>query len=138
MVAAAIISFAAGLLLSGAKFNRFRETIIQNYGYTNVKKDDDLWETYSSRDDESSIEEEPAANEQYKLMLCVRTDLKMGKGKMCAQCGHAVLGLYRKFSHSKFIEKWLVSGQAKIAVKIKEEEMIQLYKSAKARGIPAL
>lgn len=26
------------------------------------------------------------------MVLCVRMDLKMGKGKMCAQCGHAAVG----------------------------------------------
>ena len=31
--------------------------------------------------------------EEYKMVLCVRMDLKMGKGKMCAQCGHAAVGL---------------------------------------------
>mgnify|MGYP003903316443 CR=1 FL=1 len=29
-----------------------------------------------------------------KMMLVVREDLKMGKGKIGAQCGHATLGSY--------------------------------------------
>ncbi|EZG43797.1 putative peptidyl-tRNA hydrolase [Gregarina niphandrodes] len=137
MVATAIIAFAAGLLFSGAKFNSFREAVVNSYGYSATKKDDDLFETYSS-DDDSSDEDGDSAD-QYKLMLCVRNDLKMGKGKMCAQCGHATLGLYRKFANSRFTEKWVNSGQAKIAVKINgEEEMLRLYKEAKANGIPAL
>ena len=28
-----------------------------------------------------------------KMVLCVRTDLKMTKGKIAAQCGHAALGM---------------------------------------------
>ena len=31
-----------------------------------------------------------------KMVLCVRTDLKMTKGKIAAQCGHASLGMYMK------------------------------------------
>jgi hypothetical protein len=34
--------------------------------------------------------------EKHKMVLCVRTDLKMGKGKIAAQCGHAVLGSYKQ------------------------------------------
>lgn len=30
------------------------------------------------------------------MVLVVRSDLKMGKGKIGAQCGHAVLGAYKK------------------------------------------
>lgn len=30
------------------------------------------------------------------MVLVVRSNLKMGKGKIGAQCGHAVLGAYKK------------------------------------------
>jgi PTH2 family peptidyl-tRNA hydrolase len=30
---------------------------------------------------------------EYKLVLCVREDLKMGIGKIAAQCCHATLGI---------------------------------------------
>ncbi len=30
------------------------------------------------------------------MVLVVRTDLGMGKGKIAAQCGHATLGAYKK------------------------------------------
>ena len=30
-----------------------------------------------------------------KMVLCVREDLKMGKGKIGAQCGHATLGTFK-------------------------------------------
>ena len=32
---------------------------------------------------------------EVKMVLVVREDLKMGKGKIGAQCGHATLGAYR-------------------------------------------
>jgi len=36
------------------------------------------------------------ATGETKMVLVVRSDLKMGKGKIGAQCGHAVLGAYKK------------------------------------------
>ena len=33
---------------------------------------------------------------RYKLVMCVRKDLAMGKGKIAAQCSHSALGAYRK------------------------------------------
>jgi hypothetical protein len=30
-----------------------------------------------------------------KMVMCVRNDLQMGKGKIGAQCGHATMGAYR-------------------------------------------
>lgn len=34
--------------------------------------------------------------DDFKMVLVVRNDLKMGKGKIAAQCSHATLGLYKK------------------------------------------
>lgn len=62
--------------------------------------------------------------DEMRMVLCVRTDLGMSKGKMCAQCGHATLGAYRSIMDSmtetqiKWLNEWLESGEAKIAVKI--------------------
>ena len=36
-----------------------------------------------------------------KMVLVVRTDLKMGKGKIGAQCGHATLGSYKSALRKK-------------------------------------
>lgn len=49
-----------------------------------------------------------------KMVLVVREDLKMGKGKIGAQCGHATIGAFQqtqKFSKGseywkKVINKW--------------------------------
>lgn len=37
-----------------------------------------------------------ATTGETKMVLVVRSDLKMGKGKIGAQCGHAVLSAYKK------------------------------------------
>lgn len=39
--------------------------------------------------------EEEVKIDNVKMVLVVRNDLKMGKGKIGAQCGHATLGAYR-------------------------------------------
>lgn len=57
-----------------------------------------------SQDSEASEEEEgpapegplPDSAEEHKLVLVVRTDLGMGKGKIAAQCGHASLACYKR------------------------------------------
>jgi PTH2 family peptidyl-tRNA hydrolase len=35
-------------------------------------------------------------SEEMTSIFCVRKDLKMGRGKIAAQCGHAILGIFRK------------------------------------------
>jgi len=76
-----------------------------------------------------------------KLVLVVRNDLKMGKGKVAAQCGHATLGAVRdceEAGRTRLLAKWERYGQAKVAVKCEsEEELVAAYKAAKQRGLPA-
>lgn len=59
------------------------------------------------------------------MLFVVNGELKMGKGKVCAQVGHAVIGAYLQIQeiskydqHSKLVlESWQYSGCAKIVVK---------------------
>jgi PTH2 family peptidyl-tRNA hydrolase len=59
-------------------------------------------------------------NNEYKQVIVVRSDLKMGKGKIAAQVAHAaVLASERaKLGYRKEYSKWLQSGQAKIVVRV--------------------
>lgn len=52
-----------------------------------------------------------------KMVLVVRTDLGMKKGKIAAQCAHAVVGCYRVASTScpDILNKWEETGQAKVS-----------------------
>ena len=45
----------------------------------------------------------------------------MGKGKMCAQCGHAAVGAAKKAAYRipKQLRQWENHGQPKIALKVK-------------------
>ena len=72
------------------------------------------------------------------MVLCVRTDLGMGKGKVAAQCGHATLGLYKKAmgSDPSMVDRWEARGQAKVALKVAgEEEMLALKQAARSLGL---
>jgi peptidyl-tRNA hydrolase len=73
---------------------------------------------------------------QFKMVFCVNNDLKMGKGKIAAQCGHATLGAYKaavKLCPSA-LRVWEY-GQAKVALKVDEEEMDTLKKAAADAGL---
>ncbi|KAJ0788300.1 putative aminoacyl-tRNA hydrolase [Helianthus annuus] len=77
--------------------------------------------------------------QDFKMVLVVRNDLKMGKGKIAAQCSHATLGLYKKILHRapKALSRWEMCGQVKVVVKIEsEDDMLELQKRAKSLSIP--
>ncbi|KAF5303281.1 hypothetical protein FQA39_LY10020 [Lamprigera yunnana] len=75
---------------------------------------------------------------EYRLILAVRNDLKMQKGKVAAQCGHASVSAYVKAYHNKpnTLKRWMQYGGTKITVKIdSEEELLELDKNAKLHDI---
>ncbi|KAK4133287.1 peptidyl-tRNA hydrolase II [Trichocladium antarcticum] len=88
-------------------------------------------------------------NEECKLVLVVRTDLGMTKGKIAAQSSHATLACYKTLLHAaqqggpqsvaaQLLRQWERHGQAKIAVQVKSEaELLALQARARARGITA-
>ncbi|SPO23384.1 related to PTH2 - aminoacyl-tRNA hydrolase [Ustilago trichophora] len=78
--------------------------------------------------------------EECKMILAVRMDIKMEKGKIAAQCGHATLAVYKLATKvtPKFVKQWERRGQAKVAVKCPDEEkMLELENKAKELGIAA-
>ncbi|KAI0406957.1 PTH2-domain-containing protein [Xylaria palmicola] len=87
-------------------------------------------------------------NEECKLVLVVRTDLGMTKGKIAAQCSHATLACYKALRQSasreptsaeaKILKRWERLGQAKIAVQVKsQDELLTLMGKARSLGITA-
>ncbi|TNY19540.1 PTH2-domain-containing protein [Rhodotorula diobovata] len=79
-------------------------------------------------------------DEPCKLVLVVRTDLNMTKGKIAAQCGHATLACYKSLLHANpaLVRHWERTGQAKIAVQCRSEEDLQLLQaSAQSLGVCA-
>ncbi|CAI9284318.1 unnamed protein product [Lactuca saligna] len=78
-------------------------------------------------------------DENLKMVLVVRQDLKMGQGKVASQCAHAATGLYSKLmqSHRNLLHRWESSGQAKIVVTCKnQQEMNKLQEAAEGTGLP--
>lgn len=103
----------------------------------------------SEDDEEDDDEDEDDDGEEHKMVLCVRTDLKMQRGKVAAQCGHAVLGAYREARRRgrsgkedqevcrEALRQWSRQGQAKIALAIPDEaKMMDLEAKARARKLP--
>jgi peptidyl-tRNA hydrolase, PTH2 family len=67
---------------------------------------------------------------EVKLVMVVREDLKMGKGKIGAQCGHATIGAYEQVVQfakksaywKKVLNNWSWEGQKKVCVKVMSEQ----------------
>ncbi|XP_037292846.1 peptidyl-tRNA hydrolase 2, mitochondrial-like [Manduca sexta] len=78
------------------------------------------------------------SKEEYKMVLVVRTDLNMGKGKIAAQCAHAAVGAFEKAQRKdpEGLKNWQMTGQAKVAVKTDSlDEIKQIVDNAKKLGI---
>ncbi|CAH0481109.1 unnamed protein product [Peronospora belbahrii] len=74
----------------------------------------------------------------HKMVMCVRTDLKMGKGKIAAQCCHATLGAYKRALKRTpdAVRTWENLGQAKVCLRVdSEEEMLALAEKAAECGL---
>ncbi len=75
----------------------------------------------------------------YKQVIVFRSDLKLSKGKVAAQAGHAaVCASEEARKHQKaWWNAWINEGQCKIAVKVKnEKELLELQRQAKELGLP--
>lgn len=62
-----------------------------------------------------------------KLVICVRRDIKMGKGKLAAQVGHAAVtaALSAKQGAARTFDAWMRSGQPKVVVKVDDLEALE-------------
>ena len=69
-------------------------------------------------------------NKGVKMIMCVRMDLKMNKGKIAAQCSHSAIGIYKKLikskKYEKMLEAWELNGQKKIVAKLKTEKEMNM------------
>tara|TARA_Y100000287_G_scaffold157974_1_gene135694 strand:- start:10 stop:381 length:372 start_codon:yes stop_codon:yes gene_type:complete len=72
-----------------------------------------------------------------KLVLVINNDLKMGKGKIAAQAGHASVTATLKTGEHRptTLDSWLKSGQKKVCLKSSYDDLIELESKAKANGI---
>jgi len=75
-----------------------------------------------------------------KQAIVVRTDLKMGKGKLAAQVAHASLSAAEATRERKvaWYEGWKAEGQAKIVLRAgSEAELEELLRRARSAGLAA-
>ncbi|EGG23777.1 hypothetical protein DFA_05913 [Cavenderia fasciculata] len=102
-----------------------------------IKVEDD-----ESTDEESDFDEDfDDQQEECKMVLIVRNDLKMGKGKIAAQCCHGTLGAYKsatkKEEFKDLLKRWEYGGQAKIAIKVEsEKELLDIEREARKLKLP--
>ena len=76
---------------------------------------------------------------EFKQVILVRMDLKMGKGKLAAQVAHASLGAALKAmkTHKEWFERWISEGQAKVVLRVSDEpELLEFRDKALEAGLP--
>jgi peptidyl-tRNA hydrolase, PTH2 family len=74
-------------------------------------------------------------SDSYKQVILIRHDLKLPKGKACAQVAHASVEAVLK-SDSEMVKRWRKEGMAKVVVKVKDEkELIKYFQLAKDEGL---
>ncbi|XP_020622431.1 peptidyl-tRNA hydrolase 2, mitochondrial-like [Orbicella faveolata] len=75
---------------------------------------------------------------EYKMVLVVRQDLGMGKGKVAAQCCHAAVGLCKQLekSNPKLLHQWEQTACAKVVVKAPDETtLVDLTRKGRSLGL---
>ena len=73
-----------------------------------------------------------------KLVVVVRTDLGLSKGKLAVQVAHASVNCAMQASRSKggLYDEWYRSGQKKIVAKVATmRELLELKSMAEAKGL---
>lgn len=82
----------------------------------------------------TTVRARPGAME-YKLVVAVREDLDLSKGKMAVQVAHAAVtaALEAKAAHAKWFHAWIDEGQKKVVVRARDlEELRELERKAVA------
>ncbi|KAL1958156.1 hypothetical protein VTO42DRAFT_5011 [Malbranchea cinnamomea] len=151
VIATAILAGVAGYFIGqGASIGIFGSsgTVSRSRGGKQDVKgrdDDDEWESGSEEEQEGDggdLATFEGNTDDVKLVLVVRTDLGMGKGKIAAQCSHATLACYKyyfsKAPNSPILKRWERGGQAKVALQVKsEDELLLLQAQALSLGLCA-
>ena len=78
-------------------------------------------------------------NFQYKMVIALRTDLKMTKGKSAVQAAHAAVIAVEeaKRKRADWLKKWFYEGQKKVVVQVSTKEELEiLFNKAKQNNFP--
>ncbi|XP_060208348.1 uncharacterized protein LOC132635820 isoform X3 [Lycium barbarum] len=108
-----VIGFILGLLLDLTKPSKSSTS-------NTLKKTSHLL----SRNHPEKILASSKADEDLKMVLVVRQDLKMAQGKVASQCAHAATGMYADLMQSDryLLRQWEQCGQPKIVVTCKNQQ----------------
>ncbi len=82
----------------------------------------------------------PTPGFKYKLVVAVRRDLEMGKGKIAVQVGHATITVSEQAKRERpdWWNHWFNEGQRKVVVKVStESDLWKLKREAEALGLPS-
>ena len=73
-----------------------------------------------------------------KLVLVVRTDLGMGRGKIAAQAAHAAVAAALASQGTPAFAAWLRDGQVKLVLRAgSADQLDDIARRARAAGLPA-
>lgn len=73
----------------------------------------------------------------FKQVILIRSDLKMGKGKIAAQAAHASVEAVLRSSKDK-VASWRAEGMKKVALKVgSKEEIFKFENLARSYGLVA-
>jgi peptidyl-tRNA hydrolase, PTH2 family len=79
-----------------------------------------------------------SSKDSFKMVLLIRSDIGMTKGKAAAQCAHAAIAAYRTASVKQpvILKEWEDDGQAKVTLKVENEaDLVDLIKKAREAGL---
>ncbi len=129
--------------LNGEQASKKKREVADSEDDAEEEEEDDTEES-DSASPQSDLQTFSDSKEELKLVLCVRTDLGMGKGKIAAQASHATLANYTYLLHnqhpspSPLLQRWARYGQAKIALQVhSEEQLLELQATAMSLGLCA-
>jgi peptidyl-tRNA hydrolase, PTH2 family len=74
---------------------------------------------------------------EVKLVVVVRSDLEMGKGKIAAQVAHAAVAAALAQQRDRDFPAWVEQGQPKVVLKVTgEADLLAVCRDAVAAGLP--
>jgi len=98
-------------------------------------------EAKDKKEDEQSEVSSYSECDDYKMVVVVRQDLGMGKGKAAAQCCHAAVHIVDKArrNHLQWLTWWEENGCPKVCLKCPDEEtLIALHAHARVLGLDSV
>eukprot|EP00915_Cephaloidophora_sp_WS-2016_P000462 GHVH01000588.1.p1 GENE.GHVH01000588.1~~GHVH01000588.1.p1 ORF type:complete len:167 (+),score=13.62 GHVH01000588.1:27-503(+) len=86
---------------------------------------------------DKAYDDDDLSKDELKIVMVVNTDLKMGKGKIGAQCGHAAVGAVRKGQRSNLnrLNEYLLDGQKKVCLKAPGTQFHELASKCESLGL---